>query len=345
METQTKGGLEGNVSVPNNSWKTLDELELFTQSVNTSVFPNVSNTSGTSHKILLILTEPPVIRKIVIAFLGILLNLMCVMALFQVKDKWTCHFRIMLSLMFADMLIAVSVMTYIFAYAYTHYFIEEENLHYIPVIRCFFLMGMNANLLNVVCMAIDHYVVIMYPWRSPVSAKRSHIIVTTVWVIAAITAISNFFTPVLNYTTLPIGLVCLIVMVCVYVSIYRTAKNSGKQVAVRTTGGRISFINQKNLKALVTTSMILGTFILSWVPVGCLNLMMQFRVIRDHDVWLSDIFTCLFLLNTVCDPIIYAVRIRRVRKGFLILLSKIASKCWKHKFTDPQSCLNYRQYD
>ena len=110
--------------------------------------------------------------------------------------------------------------------------------------------------------------------------------------------------------------------------------------------GRISFINKKNRKALVTTVMILGTFLLFWLPISCKMLIEMFVTIPlTYDVVkLSEIFKCLLLLNTICDPIIYAIRIHHVRKGFLILLSKVASKCLKHKFTDPHSGLHYRKH-
>ena len=96
----------------------------------------------------------------------------------------------------------------------------------------------------------------------------------------------------------------------------------------------------------MTTFIILGTFILLWLPNFCKILTVVFNTeLQAYHLKMFDIFICLILLNSVCDPIIYAIRIRHVRKGFLILLSKIAPKCFRHKFTDPQSCLNYRKYN
>ena len=109
MESQAKGSLEGNISA-NTSWKALDKLEFFTQFVNTSVYNNFPNASEILHDRVL-LCKPEFLSQIVIGFLGILLNLLCMMALLQVRDKWTCHFRIMLSLMFADLLTAISDVT------------------------------------------------------------------------------------------------------------------------------------------------------------------------------------------------------------------------------------------
>ena len=364
MESQTKGRHEANISVTNTSLKTLDDLGYHKQFDNTSIYSNVSNTSAlpsyTNYDFaVLILSQPENITQILIGFLGVSINLLCMMALFQVTDKWTSHFQIMLSLMFADLLTAASDVTLVLFYAFAFYFIEVTTSTYIGrcinVIYGFVVTGLNATLLSLTCMAMDHYVTIMYPWRSPVSTKKCGFAIIIIWLIAAMTGFSDFFAPVRDnkaqYTTFAIGFICGLVMMSLYLSIYHTAKKSGKLVAMAKTDGRISFINQKNMKALVTTSIILGTFILFWLPIGCINFIIHFDTrpqaydvheIRDH---FHGICMCLLLLNTVCDPIIYAIRIRHVRKGILMLLSKIASKRLKHRFTDPQSCLNYRKYD
>ena len=328
--SQIEGILEANSSVNNTSLKTLD-------------FDWSAILDCLQHYIMLRkLSRPEIITHILIGFLGVTINLLCMMALFQVRDKWTSHFRIMLSLMFADLLTAASYITWViffaFSYGFPKYFTylwQSQKVSF-----NFVLMGLNAVLLNLICMAVDHYVTIMYPWHSPVSKKKCCIAIITMWLIAALTGFSDSFIPFqayeARYTTFLMGIICIIVMASLYISVYRIAKNYGRKVAVSKMYGRTSFINHKNLKALVTTAMILGTFILFWLPIGCINFIMVLDyTLYDRIYHLYDIFMCIFLLNTICDPIIYAIQIRVIRKGFLILLSKIASKCLKHKFTDP----------
>ena len=221
MESQAKGSLEGNISA-NTAWKALDKLDFFTQFVNTSVYTNFS-----SAKDRVLLCKPEFLCQIVIGFLGILLNLLCMMALLQVRNKWTCHFRIMLSLMFADLLRAASDVTLVLFNAFVLYFTEVTHsfdiLHCRHVIYGFLIMGMNATLLSLTCMAMDHYVTIMYPWRSPVSARKCCIMIITIWLIAAMAGFSDFFISVrvykARYTILPIGLICIVVMMSLYLPV------------------------------------------------------------------------------------------------------------------------------
>ena len=116
------------------------------------------------------------------------------------------------------------------------------------------------------------------------------------------------------YSTLIIAFVCTVVMIFLYQSVYRAAKNNGQEVAVIKME-RASFKSHKSIKALVTTFIILGTFILLWLPYFCIILTIVFNTeLQAYHMKMFDIFICLILLNSVCHPVIYAIRIRHVRK-------------------------------
>ena len=124
-------------------------------------------------------SNPARISLILIGILGVLLNLLCAIALFQVRDQWTCHLRIMLSLMFADMLTPASIITTLFSIAFALYYYITGGKHalFVTVINAFNTIGLNATLLNLIYMAIDHYITILHPWRNPISAKICSIII------------------------------------------------------------------------------------------------------------------------------------------------------------------------
>ena len=340
-----------------------------------------------SGRVTMMLSQPTSVIGIFLGILGILLNLLCMIALFQVRAKWTCLFRIMLSLMLSDMLTATSYMAHVFRRAYTrHYFpglgpwdIRLKTWCTFTVIKAFCTMGMNVTLLNLMVMAIDHFIAILYPMRyqTLLSIKKSNFMIIIIWLIAALTGFSDFFSPLWDlksyriftrynlcefiwlsvyqeeYTTFAIAFVCTCVMLILYLSIYCAARDKVRNVAVTEKDGSIGFKHNKNKRALVTTFLILGTFILCWLPMCCfqviLLLLVKFRSeyvveMTDKLILVDNSLVCVVLLNTVCDPIIYAIRIREVRLGFLVFLGKIAPKSLKHKFTDPQSSLNYRRY-
>ena len=92
----------------------------------------------------------------------------------------------------------------------------------------------------------------------------------------------------------------------------------------------------KNKRALITTLFILGTFILCWMP-NCLFEVTLIAYIKLHPSSLEEMryllvkvnrhLYNLLIVNSILDPIIYAIRIREIRLGYKRLIFR--SHCWK----------------
>ena len=332
------------------------------------------------------LSEPMTTTQIVLGILGMILNMFCIIVLLQLRGEWTSHFQIMLSLLLADMLAAASYVSSIVIYVFTRHWAKEFDPEDIPqriwcsmtVGRTFGSTAMNAVLINLLLMGIDHFVAILYPlhYHNLFSVKRSKVAIKIIWLLAVTTGFIYAVIPIWNadfskstpshhlceylfltlygdeYAALVVAFIFTCVILILYISIYCVARK--KTIISSDKSGRIGMKSYKNKKAFVTTLLILGTFIGCWLPAGCVWTIWIY--VRNHSpdkaaekygkfVTLQQILVSFFLLNTVCDPLIYVIRIRQVRSAFMRLLSKIAPESLQHHFINPQSCLNHHRYN
>lgn len=106
---------------------------------------------------------------------------------------------------------------------------------------------------------------------------------------------------------------------------------------IQQSGNRKWKNKKRNTRALYTTLLIIGTFMICWLPLCCFQISMLIikKIHKDiPDVHITRLLKAdqylyvVLLLNTICDPIIYAVRIGEVRRGFKTLVCRIF-KCKK----------------
>lgn len=234
------------------------------------------------------------------------------------------------------------------------------------VIKALNSTGLLLSLLNLLLMSIDHYLAITHPLRYPYLSNTfmTRALIVAAWVIAFLCGFSDFFTwfvhpyqerdevsrqymlagiidkPITynycervfktpyreEYSIIVTAIICLVVMVTLYVSIcIRIRKHhapgdmSDHQVNQRRE-------QKRNRKAVTTTLLVLGSFIVCWLPTCLfqitLILIVQLGVVtpnetfvyifRAADKYLYDIL----LLNCILDPIIYTVRCFEVRVGY-----------------------------
>jgi adenosine receptor A2b len=73
--------------------------------------------------------------------------------------------------------------------------------------------------------------------------------------------------------------------------------------------------HKKEVRAANTLAMIVGTFLILWLP-GILSLfIMAITKNRDFHIDILELSTILVHLNSAIDPIIYAYRMRNIREA------------------------------
>lgn len=328
-------------------------------------------------RITWMLNTPQQVFPLVVGSVALAANLVCVAAVLQVRERWTNLYHFMLSLMLSDILVAASVMAHIINWVVNPlYHSGYGPWHERVKSRCFFIviknlnvMGLNVTLLNLMTMATDHYIAILWPlhYGSTLNKRRSRIIILLVWLVAFVTAFAGLASPLWDrtvrkrstlkynycelvwlspfqeeYSTFIIAGICCCVMVTMYVRIYWAIRRKhGNGAGFETRDGRIRDKSEHNTRALLTTLLILGSFALCWLPMCFFQIIMLIIMHARPELLsrraISTLTTvdqylyAMFLINTLCDPIIYAIRIRDVRHGVLLILARFLPRRLRNK--------------
>lgn len=125
------------------------------------------------------------------------------------------------------------------------------------------------------------------------------------------------------YCTYVIALLCFFTMTYVYLRIWFIVR---KKQEVHVQLSPLSNLEKQHRKATLTTLLILGTFVLLWLPavVGgvvdtSVNSVQTFKLLLH----LSN----LLIVNAISDPIIYGVRLTTIRSGYKRLWEYLTCHC------------------
>ena len=322
---------------------------------------------------LKLVKEPHTAIALILGFTGIIINMMCLLAVhFQMRGRFTAHFRFIVSLALSDILIALSVVS--------HFINQVLNPTVWPgygpkdirlISRCAYVVikalnttALNISLLNLTGMAFDHFCAILFPLQCHriMSKTKSTAMIITFWIIAFVCGYSDLFSVIPDrqhldkynfcelafltpyqeeFTVFAVALLCLVSMLVIYVKIYikiheRRRKASNPQDDHRT---HLSDNMKQTKKALVTTLIILGTFVSCWLPLCLFQVILIIQVMVNPaaingwipyldiaDKYLYD----LMLLNAILDPVIYAIRMPEVRCGYRKMCWRF-SRCFKRE--------------
>ena len=305
-----------------------------------------------------ILSKPSFIVAITLGVIGVLANTISLIAIMKIRKSLTSYLRIVISLLMSDLLVALSLLAYfvstillpLYRPGYGPWQPRVTSRCTFMVIKAVNTMGLNVILLNLMAMAINHYVAILQPFQLHIllSRTRTNIMIFILWGIALIAGFSDFFSPIgeldeffywqwkFNYCefiwltkyqeefiTFAIALVCLVSMLFIYLRIlFEVRYKSNQEIVARR--------SNSNTKAVITTFFILVSFAVCWLPLCMFNIVLII-VTRGGDSGgylkplipylgiIEEYFYDLILLNTLCDPLIYGVRIKEVRRGYRLL--------------------------
>ena len=265
-----------------------------------------------------ILSEPVTVLSISLGVLAISANAMSLLALANLNTA-VPHARLIMSLAVSDMFVAISLMLHIvnrivnpivyMGSGPADVRLRSHCLH--MVIKALNTTALNVTLLNLFGMAVDHHIAIMKPlhYHSLMNRRRSNIMISLFWVIATLCGFSDVIVTVVNpiyvrmqhrynfcefvkvsryqeeYTVFAISFVCFVAMAFAYIGIcVVVCRLHDRQSSL---GGDIS----QNRKALCTTFLILGIFIICWVPMCAFQIIMIVQV-RGTNIQTNKLYNC-----------------------------------------------------
>ena len=341
---------------------------------------NYSFTDDTARRISYFFSQPSEIIALVLSITVITANLVSLCAIGQVRLRMTPHFRLIINLALADMLVGTSVFVHLVNRVFNPLYgprtgpphLRQRSRCAYVFIKALNTTALNIQLLNLLGMAMDHYLAMMRPLHYPqlMSSRRANAMIITLWCIALISGFSDYLSvasmPAQNerfhfnfceriwlspyneeYTTFAIALVCLVIMSYIYTRIYWRVKKRQRRIPGEQQEMR------RNQRALVTTLLILGTFAMCWLPTCLFEISLAIQVSIDQDAVSGTLLSVLqqavgylydlLLLNAICDPIIYTLRMREVQHGYRRLCRRLccAGFCGGHQPEETQASLGY----
>ena len=316
------------------------------------------------------LLKPNNLVALILGTVSIALNSFSLLAVSHRRSRLTTHTILIASLACSDILIGLSLTCYVINNTLNPVFGFGPEKSRFPsrcaslMIRAFNTTGLNLCLLNLTAMATDHYVAIIFPLHhSRIMAKKyGFIIVGVAWLIGFLLGFSDFYAESHNisriqdihhvnyceavwitryqeeYCSFVLAFMTFAVMTYIYSRIYICIRKysppglfTTEEVQQPRRVKCIFKVKIRHKRALVTTLIILGTFLICWLPLCTFQiaLLIQARVKPEALIALTDILMNvdhhlynLLLVNSILDPIIYAIRLREIRLGYKMVFMK-----------------------
>ena len=288
--------------------------------------------------------QPPKLIALIVSVISLLVNICSLLAITKVKGLLTTNLRLIISLCISDMLVSTCVLLGNFDLTplsnnnyETCLFVSRRSLR---------MTSHLISLLNLLGLAFDHYFAIVRPlnYFSTMCPRRTNLMICLFWLLAGVIGFSDFFIPFFHfgycdsfnetmtycesvwctaydseYLVIIMAFILLISMSCIYIRIYiQIRKYTNFE-------GRHQRFVRRTRRGLCTTLIIVGTFMICWLPYCIFEVtitiqmlsnipstMQYYALIIKLDFYLYD----LLLMNCLIDPIIYALRMREVRRGY-----------------------------
>ena len=269
---------------------------------------------------------------LVFSVAAIICNSVVLVAFCRMRFTLTSHYIFIVSLTVADMLVGVGHLIALMLFQFVAN--TCDSLVQTSLAAGTFV----CSILSITLITVDHYLSIVHyiQYRKLMSRGRAIICVVAVWVFSVFigtiqilhgvnTSINNdisFCTAILkdelnisllvSYSIIYFAaILAIIVMIYAYVRIHIFFSK------VQETSDD-NEIRRAKKRATVTTLWIIGTFALLWIP----RIIADMVVISDmpdfksygHDFWMAyEYMVLLPLINSLCDPVIYSVRLTKIR--------------------------------
>ena len=181
-----------------------------------------------------------------------------------------------------------------------------------------------------VLLSAERYLAIKHPFTYENLVTEVRIIVATglVWAAAIAIPTEDFWPPKIQYVGLLIVVVMQLISIAsvIYlnVSVYREVRRNEKQIIANQVSLEAKEKLLKNKKAFYCTIIVLLSIFLCYFPANIIvAIMISFlkdSISVNVKLMMANLITLLPILNSLFNPLIYAVRIRYFRVAFIQLL-------------------------
>ena len=186
-----------------------------------------------------------------------------------------------------------------------------------------------ASFHHLVLMSAERYFAIKHPFAYETKVTEFRIIMASAlaWTTAIIIPSQSLLIATkLSKTILAVSEMVLLILTLYFnVSVYKEVRRSEKQIAANQVSLEAKKKILRNKKAFYTTVIITLVLLLSHIPLNiCLAILFSFksRISPNLRLIVLYIFTLLPVLNSLFNPLIYAVRVRNFRVAFIQILSR-----------------------
>ncbi len=191
-----------------------------------------------------------------------------------------------------------------------------------------------ASLYHLLLMSAERYVAIKHPfaYENHVTEVRIIIVSGLAWAAAIILPTEGLWLTNRQIVTILAASVILLLffpaMVYFNVSVYKEVRRNEKQIIANQVSLEAKKKLLKNKKALYTRTIVLFAIFLCYIPTNiCFAVLAHFKSTIPADIGYISLYLVglLPVLNSLFNPLIYAVRIRSFRVAFIHLLSRKTS--------------------
>lgn len=245
---------------------------------------------------------------------GILLNLLILVAIFRSRKITSARIVFICSLTVSDIIASGSIIIVELIYPLAF----NDELFCVVVWFC--LLQMIPSCCMIVCMAIDLFIAVHKPLvYKRIMTRRVGIVVTSIiWAVSlSMTYVVCTYLPKHSYFVVPIfnlilsaGIVVLVLIL--YIMIFKALQNRLGQhrFVARTRKAALAFI-------LIGVTFIL--FMLPGINIGAILIFVNvYTGVENIRLTVISLLSLSVQLNCICDPLIYATRLPTVKKFFTL---------------------------
>ena len=254
---------------------------------------------------------------VIVAVFGLAINLCVIGTICRVQRLWTITNAFVLSLAMADLLMASVLVPLNLKYKY---YPSPDISKAMDTL--FPLLGV-ASLLNLAAVTLERFMSISYPltYDAYLNRCRATIIIASVWLASFFQAFLRFaFTgKQLLYEDLRFAFAfvfpCLCILV-VNIKIYCVARQHARQINASNPqhGSSRAFI--KKLKTVKIIALLVGTFMLTWMPYFILSIY-EHHADEDQPKVVWDVTEALVCGTALFNPLLYGLLRKDVREAII----------------------------